>query len=105
MANVILGDMTTPITMTIHLPSGQPEIRKRSTIELNHSDTDTTCKKMRLTLGKAVEMVEEIKDTGALKKSVATRTKHKAPRRLTKKNTRITGVTTCPTDIASGVKL
>ena len=104
MANVILADMTSPITTTIHLPSGQPEIRKKSAIELNHSDTCTTCKKIRLTLVKAVEMVEEIKDNGALKQSVATCTKHKAPRRLTKKNTRITGVTTRPTDIATGGK-
>ena len=61
MANVILRDMTTPLTMTINLSSGQPEIRKRSTIILNYSDTDTTCKKMRVTLGKAVEMVERSK--------------------------------------------
>ena len=60
---------------------------------------------MRLTLSKTVEMVEVIKDTEALRKSVATRTKHKAHRGQTKKNTRITGVTNRPIDIATGGKL
>ena len=39
------------------------------------------------------------------KKSDATRTKPKAPRGLNKKNTRITAVTTLPTDLSTGEKL
>ena len=49
-------------------------------------------------------MVDEIIDTGALKKAVAKCTKHKAPRGLNKKKTRNTGVTNRPTDIATGGK-
>ena len=60
MANVILGDTATPLTTTNHLPSAQLETMKTNTIALDISDTDTTCKKMRLTPCKEVEMVDEI---------------------------------------------
>ena len=59
---------------------------------------------MRLTIGKANVMVDQIIDTGAVKKSVSTRTKYKALSGLTKNNTRITGVTTCISDIPTGGK-
>ena len=57
---------------------------------------------MRQTNGEDTK--EEITKTGALKASVAQCTKIKAQREINRKKTRITGVTTRPTDIATDGK-
>ena len=103
MANFILSDKLIPLTTHGYTTTAQTDTRKRNTSATEGTGAEPISKRMRQTNGEDTK--EDITKAGVLTVCIAQCTKLKARRGLNRKKTRITGVTTRPTDLAPDGKL